>query len=510
MKTFFFTLFLLALAARGEEYREGGVTRGPRDQKSIALEFTADEFTEGAGNILNQLAAHHARASFFLTGRCARRPENAGWIRRMIHDGHYVGSHSDAHPLLCPWSGPKKTLVTKEFFQADMKRSFEALGKFGVSAETAPYFVPPYEWYNEEVAAWGRDMGLTLINFTPGTRANADYTEDSAPNFTSSASILDSIKKCDERDGLGGFLLLMHLGAGPARTDKMSDHIGELLDYLQGRGYKLVRVDELLKPLYNGEPYPFDTNKMDFVGTPVEAARWLLRPVMRGGVLGRPLARLPDPLEELIGQPVQVSRESLRRYLQARKISEDDLGGPITNSLRARFFIIHDTSTPNYGDQPFPADINKPSWRWNHLEVWKKHPVAHVFVSRTGESITCHEFIVSWRTTQFESKVLTKEQSRGLFVGIENSVPRRSDPRGRPGNDAIAPKPGFTVPMLDRLALLYLTASVEHGRWLTPMFHATLDAGIPDAHDDPQNFDLALWAKRLGLLLKDCTAINPG
>jgi hypothetical protein len=257
------------------------------------------------------------------------------------------------------------------------------------------------------------------------------------------------------------------------------------------------------RPVYNGDPCPFDTNIMEFVGTPVEAARHLLRPVMRGGILGRPLTTLPGPLEKLIGQPVKVSRDSLRRYLQAHKISENDLGGPITNSLRAKFFIIHDTSTPNFHDKPFPADINQPSWRFNHLEMWKSHPAAHIFVSRTGESITCHEFVVPWRATKFESKVLTKEQSRGLFVHIENTMPRRSDPARQPGNDAIAPTPGFTTPMLDRLALLYLTASVEHGQWMLPAFHATIDAGIPDAHDDPQNFDLNLWAARLDLLLKE-------
>jgi hypothetical protein len=138
----------------------------------------------------------------------------------------------------------------------------------------------------------------------------------------------------------------------------------------------------------------------------------------------------------------------------------------------------------------------------NNLETWKKHPVAHIFVSRTGQSLTAHEFIVPWRATKFESRVITTNQSRGLFVHIENSMPRRSNPHGPPGNDNIAPEPGFTVPMLDRLALLYLTASVEHGRWMVPAYHAALDAGLPDAHDDPQNFDLAQWAERLNALLK--------
>ena len=57
--------------------------------------------------------------------------------------------------------------------------------------------------------------------------------------------------------------------------------------------------------------------------------------------------------------------------------------------------------------------------------------------------------------------------------------------------------PGFTAAQYDRLALLYILASVRGGRWLIPGFHAVIDSGIPDAHDDPQNFDMAAWEAAL-------------
>ncbi len=31
-------------------------------------------------------------------------------------------------------------------------------------------------WYNAQISAWTAERGLTLVNFTPGTRSNADYT----------------------------------------------------------------------------------------------------------------------------------------------------------------------------------------------------------------------------------------------------------------------------------------------------------------------------------------------
>ena len=110
------------------------------------------------------------------------------------------------------------------------------------------FFIPPYEWYNGQIVQWTRDMGLTLFNFTPGTRSNSDYMADDDPRFVPSQRIAESILEYEaaHADGLNGFLLLLHLGAGPDRTDKMHTHIAPLLDELTRRGYSFVRVDEML------------------------------------------------------------------------------------------------------------------------------------------------------------------------------------------------------------------------------------------------------------------------
>ena len=62
-------------------------------------------------------------------------------------------------------------------------------------------------------------MGMTLVNLSPGTRSATDYTSEKDPNFVSSQAILDSILRCESEGpaGLNGFVLLLHLGAGPER-----------------------------------------------------------------------------------------------------------------------------------------------------------------------------------------------------------------------------------------------------------------------------------------------------
>ena len=97
---------------------------------------------------------------------------------------------------------------------------------------------------------WAKELGLTLVNFTPGTRSNADYTGEAEKNFVSSKTIFDSIVAQERQDphGLNGFILLLHIGSGPGRADKFPTRFGELLDFLSGKGYQFVRVDELLEP----------------------------------------------------------------------------------------------------------------------------------------------------------------------------------------------------------------------------------------------------------------------
>jgi len=42
-------------------------------------------------------------------------------------------------------------------------------------------------------------------------------------------------------------MLLIHIGTDAKRTDKMYDRLDELIRELKNKGYRLVRIDELLK-----------------------------------------------------------------------------------------------------------------------------------------------------------------------------------------------------------------------------------------------------------------------
>jgi len=227
----------------------GGVIRGPVLTKRLALVFTGHTFAEGGETILDQLARHRAKASFFLTGDFLANPDFQLLVRRVIADGHYLGPHSDQHLLYCDWDDPNKTLITRRQFRADLGANLKRIEHFGVDRSMVRFFLPPFEQFNRDIARWSAELGLTVVNFTPGTRANADYTSEADRNFVSSQAIFDSIVKREREDphGLNGFILLLHIGSGPGRTDKFANRFGEMLDFLAAKGYEFVRVDELLE-----------------------------------------------------------------------------------------------------------------------------------------------------------------------------------------------------------------------------------------------------------------------
>lgn len=229
----------------------GAIVRGPRHKKSLALVYTGGFFADGGNKILDELLRRAAVASFFLTGDFCRSPAFQPLIARMRDEGHYVGAHSDKHLLYASWDTPPTLLVTRMEFDDDLTRNLLELERLGISRSRAPVYLPPYEHYTQEVADWTSARHMLLINFTSGTRSSADYLPDDDRNYISAPAIISTILKKEKTDpdGLSGFLLLMHVGAGPERkSDRLHDYLGLLLDELTAREYRFVRVDELLLP----------------------------------------------------------------------------------------------------------------------------------------------------------------------------------------------------------------------------------------------------------------------
>ena len=221
--------------------KAGAINRLPTENKTIHLVFTGHEFMEGGSTILKTLEKHKAQSSFFFTGDFLR--QNKALVENIKKQGHYIGAHSDKHLLYCDWAKRDFLLVSKPTFLNDLKANFKALEQLGISQKEASVFMPPYEWYNDSIAIWAKNAGLTLINFTPGTSSNADYTTPDMKNYQSSQAIYDKIMAYEKTDknGLNGFILLLHIGVGEKRPDKFHNKLDKLLTELQEKGYSFEK-----------------------------------------------------------------------------------------------------------------------------------------------------------------------------------------------------------------------------------------------------------------------------
>jgi hypothetical protein len=256
----------------------------------------------------------------------------------------------------------------------------------------------------------------------------------------------------------------------------------------------------------------FDPTSMSYSGDATEQATCLMRGMDPTRNLSPPMAVLPPAFANRVGRDTGLpSREVLSTFLSAQNLEDDFaayLWQPVSRADNnnpdyptARYLVLHDTSGPNYGHRPFPDDVDTTA-HLNNLKSfictdgWGK---AHVVINRAGELLLSHDFAVPWRETKFERAQNFDGALKGLFLHVEMVQPRRS---AHGHDDAQPPDPAFTTAQYDRLALIYVIASVRAERWLIPAFHAAIDAGIPNGHDDPMGFEVDSFANSLEIFLQ--------
>jgi peptidoglycan/xylan/chitin deacetylase (PgdA/CDA1 family) len=212
------------------------------DRKVVHLIFSADEMFEGAQPILQTLDNNRIKASFFLTGNCLREEKFKPVIHEIIRHGHYVGAHSDRHLLYASWDDRQQSLVTPDSLIADFQQNRIELEKYGIDISDIRYYLPPYEYYNNEHVRLLESLGQTVINFTPGLRTAADYTTPDMPNYKSSQELIDQLFDFEEEHGLNGAIILIHPGTEEARIDKLYHRLDEIIHRLKEKGYIFERL----------------------------------------------------------------------------------------------------------------------------------------------------------------------------------------------------------------------------------------------------------------------------
>ena len=222
----------------------GAITRMDTTKKEIWLCFTAHDQNDGFETVLQTLDKHKVKASFFLTGDfCETHP---GIVRNVATRGHYIGPHSDKHLLYCSWEKRDSLLITKEEFIKDLYDNYKALRELGIEREAALIFMPPYEWHNKTIAEWCKAEQVKLVNISSGTITSQDWTIPvPGAKYYSSDSIMKNMIGYETRKGMNGYIMLVHPGTDPRRSDKFYNKLDEVLSYLEKRNYSFRSFSEI-------------------------------------------------------------------------------------------------------------------------------------------------------------------------------------------------------------------------------------------------------------------------
>ena len=162
------------------------------DPSQMALTFDDGPNDPHTMHLLDVLARHNAKATFFLIGKYVRqRPEIA---RAILAAGHEIGNHTDSHPNLILVSAAR---LRQELADCD-KALEDALGK------KVTLFRPPFGGRRPNVLRTACSLGLSPIMWSV---TGYDWSAKSAAQIQEKVS-----RQVDSRRQPQGEIVLLHDG----------------------------------------------------------------------------------------------------------------------------------------------------------------------------------------------------------------------------------------------------------------------------------------------------------
>jgi peptidoglycan/xylan/chitin deacetylase (PgdA/CDA1 family) len=137
----------------------------PRRPGELALTFDDGPNPAWTPKLLDILAAHDVRATFFVLGRFAQAEQPL--IRRIAEAGHLVGNHS--------WSHPNLARTASSRIRDELARTSDTLAQ--ITGRPILYFRPPYGARRPIVLRTARELGMTPVLWNAMT---TDWKEPSA------------------------------------------------------------------------------------------------------------------------------------------------------------------------------------------------------------------------------------------------------------------------------------------------------------------------------------------
>jgi peptidoglycan/xylan/chitin deacetylase (PgdA/CDA1 family) len=202
---------------------------GDRRGKQLALTYDDGPNDPHTLRLLEVLARHNVRATFFLIGRhVALRPNI---VRELARAGHVLGNHSQTHPNFIFLSG-RQARIEIETCRHNIE---DAVG------EHSTLFRPPFGGRRPETLRIARAAGLEPVMW--------DVTAWDW-NVVPAAKVEGKVEGKVVRQARGGSVILLHdgghaqMGADRAHTVAATDH---LVTRYKSEGYEFVTIPEMMR-----------------------------------------------------------------------------------------------------------------------------------------------------------------------------------------------------------------------------------------------------------------------
>jgi peptidoglycan-N-acetylglucosamine deacetylase len=197
-----------------------------RGTKQLALTYDDGPNDPNTLRLMEVLARHHVRATFFLIGRFVQQRPDI--VREIVKAGHVIGNHTFTHPLLTFKSAAE---VRKEL--TDCRSAIQdAIG------EHSNLFRPPFGGRRPAVLRIAHELGLEPIMWNV-----TGYDWNALP--------AEVIERKVSRHIRGGDVILLHdgghkqMGADRSQTVLATDH---LITRYKSEAYEFVTIPQMMEP----------------------------------------------------------------------------------------------------------------------------------------------------------------------------------------------------------------------------------------------------------------------
>jgi peptidoglycan/xylan/chitin deacetylase (PgdA/CDA1 family) len=204
----------------GEPLPPTEIEKGAGARPEVSLTFDAGSDWKPTKPILEALAAHQVKATFFLTGEWVQ--ENPKTARLIADQGHEIGNHS--------WDHPAFTKLSDDAVRDQLRRT-ETIIQEVVGRTSRPYFRPPLGDRDPRVRTLVGEEGFLTIYWTLDSR-------DSVDRGITAAQIKERVLGKTN----AGSIVLLHCG-----SQATADALPGILDGLSSRGLKQVPLGRLLQ-----------------------------------------------------------------------------------------------------------------------------------------------------------------------------------------------------------------------------------------------------------------------